>query len=66
MAAAQAQPPGVDIRNKRDFMFGRAQSMKELNYISKDPDPGFVNFSLLEEVIKENPELWQKARVKSV
>ena len=66
LAAAEAQPPGIDIRNKRDFMFGRAQSMKELNYISKDPDPGFVNFALLEAVIKENPELWKKARVKSV
>ncbi len=36
------------------------------NYISKDPDPGFVNFALLEAVIKENPELWKKVRVKSV
>jgi NitT/TauT family transport system substrate-binding protein len=31
LAAAKAQPPGVDIRNKKDFMFGRAQSMKDLN-----------------------------------
>jgi NitT/TauT family transport system substrate-binding protein len=65
LAAAKAQPPGVDIRNKKDFMFGRAQSMKDLNYISKDPDQGFVNFKLLEEVINENPELYKKVRVKS-
>ena len=65
LAAAKAQPPGVDIRNKRDFMFGRAQSMKELNYISKDPDAGFVNFKLLEEVIAENPDLYKKVKVKS-
>ncbi len=65
LAAAQAQPPGVDIRNKKDFMFGRAQSMKELNYISKDPDQGFVNFKLLDEVIVENPELYKKVKVKS-
>jgi len=65
LAAAKAQPPGVDIRNKKDFMFGRAQSMKDLNYISKDPDAGFVNFKLLEEVITENPELYKKVKVKS-
>ena len=66
LAAAQAQPPGVDIRNKREFMFGRAQSMKELNYISKDPDANFVNFKLLEEVITESPEMYRKVKVKSV
>jgi len=65
LAAAKAQPPGVDIRNKKEFMFGRAQSMKELNYISKDPDQGFVNFSLLEQVIAENPDLYRKVKVKS-
>ena len=66
LAAAQAQPPGVDIRNKREFMFGRAHSMKELNYINKDPDANFVNFKLLEEVIAENSELYRKVKVKSV
>lgn len=66
LAAAQAQPPGVDIRDMRDFMYGRAESMKALSYINKDPDEGFVNFSLLEEVIKESPELWQKVKVHSM
>jgi NitT/TauT family transport system substrate-binding protein len=65
LAAAKAQPPGVDIRNQKQFMFARAKSMKELNYINKDPDEGFVNFSLLEAVIKESPDLWQKVKVKS-
>lgn len=64
LAAAQAQPPGVDIRDQRDFMYSRAKSMRELNYINSDPDENFVNFSLLEEVIKESPELWQKLKVK--
>ena len=41
LAAGKAQPPGVDIRNQREFIYSRAQSMKELNYISKDPDKGF-------------------------
>jgi NitT/TauT family transport system substrate-binding protein len=65
LAAAKAQPPGVDIRNQRDFMYSRAQSMKELNYISKDPDDKFVDFTLLEQVIKESPELWEPLKVKS-
>jgi NitT/TauT family transport system substrate-binding protein len=46
-------------------MFSRAQSMKELNYISKDPDEDFINFALLEAVIKENPELWELLKVRS-
>lgn len=65
LAAAEAQPPGVDIRDKRDFMYERAQSMKELNYINQDPDENFVDFSLLEEVIQESPELWERVKVKT-
>jgi len=66
LAAAQAQPPGVDIRQHKDFMFGRAQSMKEMGYINGDPKESFVNFSLLEQVISEKPELLERVRVKSV
>ncbi|MCU0570964.1 MAG: ABC transporter substrate-binding protein [Oculatellaceae cyanobacterium Prado106] len=65
LAAAKAQPPGVDIRDKKDFMFSRADSMKELNYINALPDEKFVNFSLLSEVIKESPELWDRVKMKS-
>jgi NitT/TauT family transport system substrate-binding protein len=66
LVAAQAQPPSVDIREHRQFMFDRSQSMMELNYISAPPDEDFVNFSLLEEVIAESPELWERVRVKTV
>jgi NitT/TauT family transport system substrate-binding protein len=62
LAAGKAQAPGVDIRDQREFMFSRAQSMKELNYISKDPDKDFINFALLEAVIKENPKLWERLK----
>ncbi|PPS40968.1 ABC transporter substrate-binding protein [Chroococcidiopsis sp. TS-821] len=65
LQAAQAQPPGVDIRGKRDFMYSRAESMMALNYINQKPDENFVNFSLLEQVIQESPELWQRVRVKT-
>jgi NitT/TauT family transport system substrate-binding protein len=61
--AAQAQPPGIDIRDKKDFMFARAKSMLELNYIKKEPDQDFVNFAFLEQVIKEKPDLWNKVKV---
>ncbi|MBD3885652.1 ABC transporter substrate-binding protein [Phormidium tenue FACHB-886] len=66
LAAAQAQPPGVDIRQHKEFIFGRAQSMKEMGYITSDPNNGFVNFSLLEQVISEKPELLERVRTKSV
>lgn len=66
LTAAQAQPPGVDIRDKRDFMFERSASMLALNYISQEPDDDFVNFALLDEVIQENPELWERVNVKSL
>jgi NitT/TauT family transport system substrate-binding protein len=65
MAAAKAQPPGVDIRDQRDFMFSRAKSMRELNYISKEPENDVINFTLLEAVIKESPELWERVKVRS-
>jgi NitT/TauT family transport system substrate-binding protein len=65
LSAAKAQPPGVDIRDKREFMFGRAKSMRELNYISKEPDQDFVDFKFLEAVIKESPELWKRVKVQS-
>jgi NitT/TauT family transport system substrate-binding protein len=64
LASAQAQPPGVDIRDKRDFMYSRADSMKALNYINQLPDDNFVNFSLLEEVINESPGLWKRLKTK--
>ena len=37
--------------------------MKELNYIQTEPDRDFVNFALLEAVIKESPDLWAKLKV---
>jgi NitT/TauT family transport system substrate-binding protein len=61
--SAQTQPPGIDIRDQRDFMYSRAQSMKELNYVQTEPDRNLVNFELLEAVIKESPDLWGKLKV---
>ena len=46
-------------------MFSRAKSMRELNYISKDPETDVINFTLLEAVIKESPELWERVKVRS-
>jgi NitT/TauT family transport system substrate-binding protein len=61
--SARAQPPGVDIRDQLGFMYSRAQSMKELNYIQADPDQGLIDFTLLEQVIKDSPDLWSKLKV---
>lgn len=66
LAAAHAQPPGIDIRDKRDFIYSRAESMRELNYINTKLDENFVNFTLLQEVIDKNPQLLKRVKVKSV
>ena len=66
MKAANSQPPGVDIRNKKSFMLERFKDLKELNYIKRDPDPGVMDFRFLEEAIRENPQIYEKLKVKSL
>ena len=34
-------------------------------YISKEPEKEVVNFTLLEAVIKESPELWERVKIHS-
>ena len=65
LAAGKSQPPGVDIRDKVQFMIDRSKSLLELGYISKPVDKELFDFSLLEEVIREHPDLWQAVKVKA-
>ena len=37
----------------------------DLNYINDELDDNFVNFALLEEVIAESPELWERVKIKT-
>lgn len=63
--AADKQPVMVDMRAATDFILKRADSLLELGYIKKAPDPRSIDWSLLEQVIAENKELYGKLKVKS-
>lgn len=65
VSAAKSQPPGVDIRDKQQFILDRSETMQALNYIEQAAAPELFDFSLLEEVIGENSDLYDKVRVKS-
>ena len=62
--ASQKQPNVVDQRGNSKFILERAQSLKELGYIKKLPDMGIFDYSLLEQVIKEEPELYKSLKLK--
>lgn len=49
----------IDQRTNQQFMIDRSQSMVELGYISKPIDASTFDWSLLEEVIAEEPELYR-------
>jgi NitT/TauT family transport system substrate-binding protein len=63
--SAKSQPPGIDIRDMKSFILDRFKDLKELGYLKIEPDPQLMNFSFLEEVIHENPELYKKLKFKS-
>lgn len=63
--AMARQPSVVDQRNQAEFILGRGQSMMELGYIKKAPDASVFDWSLLEQVIKENPDTYAKLKYKS-
>ena len=65
LIAGQAQPPGIDIRDKKQFILDRSKSLMELGYISKPVDEKIFDFSLLNEVISEHPELLAAVKVKA-
>jgi NitT/TauT family transport system substrate-binding protein len=59
------QPSVVDARNQTDFILERTQSVLEMGYIKQKPGRDAIDWALLEEVIKENPELYGKLKYKS-
>lgn len=67
MMAAEAQPPGVDIRAHLGFMKDRFRDLQKLNYVKTDKTPeGLIDLSLLEEVVREDAGVMAKLRFKSV
>jgi NitT/TauT family transport system substrate-binding protein len=56
----------VDARNQADFILDRGQTLLEMNYIKKKPDASVMDWTLLEQVIAENPDLYGQLKHKSV
>jgi NitT/TauT family transport system substrate-binding protein len=59
------QPAIVDARNQTNFILERTGSVMEMGYIKKKPGRDAIDWTLLEEVIKENGELYSKLKYKS-
>ena len=56
--ASTKQPNVVDQRAKQQFMLDRAAGMRELGYLKTLPDQSMFDWSLLEQVIQENQDLY--------
>ena len=59
------QPAIVDARSQTQFILDRTDSVMEMGYIKKKPGRDAIDWTLLEEVIKENPDLYGKLKFKS-
>lgn len=62
---ATKQPPMVDQRSNTDFILGRTGSLIEMGYITEKPGPEAIDWSMLEAVIAENPDLHAALKIKS-
>lgn len=62
--ASEKQPNVVDQRGNTQFMLDRAKSLRELGYIKTMPDSSIFDYSLLEQVIEEEPELYSSLKLK--
>lgn len=63
MDASTKQFLMIDQRRQQQFMIDRSNSMVELGYIKQPIDESTFDWSLLEEVIAENPELHRSLMV---
>jgi NitT/TauT family transport system substrate-binding protein len=63
--AMSKQPSVVDARNQTQFILERTDSLIEMGYIKKKPGRDSIDWTLLEQVIAENKELYDKLKYKS-
>ena len=59
------QPAVVDARSQTEFILQRTDSVVEMGYIKKKPGRDAIDWTMLEAVIKENPDLYGKLKYKS-
>ena len=57
------QPSVVDARNQTQFILDRTDSLTEMGYIKKKPGRDAIDWTLLEQVIAENQELYAKLKL---
>jgi NitT/TauT family transport system substrate-binding protein len=63
--AMAKQPSVVDARDQTKFILERTDSLMEMGYIKKKPGPDAIDWTLLEQVIAENKELYSKLKYKA-
>jgi NitT/TauT family transport system substrate-binding protein len=59
------QPAVVDARSQTQFILDRTDSILEMGYIKKKPGRDAIDWTLLEEVIAENKDLYGQLKYKS-
>jgi NitT/TauT family transport system substrate-binding protein len=55
----------VDARSQTQFILDRVNSIQEMGYIKKKPGREAIDWTFLEQVIAENPELYGKLKYKA-
>lgn len=63
--AMSKQPSVADARNQTQFILDRVESIVEMGYIKKKPGRDAIDWTLLEQVIAENQDLYGKLKYKS-
>ncbi|HXW23743.1 MAG TPA: ABC transporter substrate-binding protein [Xanthobacteraceae bacterium] len=63
--AKSKQPAVVDARAQTQFILDRTDSIMEMGYIKKKPGRDAIDWTLLEQVIAENKELYDKLKYKA-
>lgn len=63
--AMAKQPSVVDARSQTDFILGRTDSLVEMGYIRNKPGRDAIDWTLLEQVIAENQDVYRQLKYKS-
>jgi NitT/TauT family transport system substrate-binding protein len=63
--AMEKQPAVVDARSQTDFILNRTDSLMEMGYIKNKPGRDAIDWTLLEQVIAENQDLYGQLKHKS-
>ena len=64
--AMKAQPSVIDARSQTDFILQRTDSLMEMGYIKKKPGRDSIDWTLLEQVIAENKDLYASLKIKAI